>query len=50
MEDFDHYPSEIILSLKGSQGGTITGLRRYGTPSSKHAGDERKEEGDDHHP
>ena len=38
------------LSLKGSQCGTITGLRRYGTPSPKHAGDERKEEGDDHHP
>ena len=38
------------LSLKGSQCGTITGLGGYGTPSPKHAGDERKEEGDDHHP
>ena len=38
------------LSLKGSQCGTITDSRRYGTPSPKHAGDERKEEGDDHHP
>src|SRR5262252_4081608 len=45
---FRSLSSEIILSLKGSQGSTITDLRRYGRPSPNHAGDDRKEDGDDH--
>jgi len=43
------HPDIRRLSLKGSPRGTITGLRRYGRPSPKHADDNGKEEGDAHH-
>ena len=47
---FRSLSSEIILSLKGSLCGSITGLRRLRKTVTKARGDDRKEEGDDYYP